>query len=295
MRALLIANRAAGSAGAADAPTLLSERGVDFDVAQIATASSWSREEARRVAGDVERVIVAGGDGSLGCAAQVATWLEVPLAVLPLGTANDFARALGLPDDPGAAAALAVDGSTYRTIDLAAVCESPFVNVASVGIAPRAAARAQSLKAHLRALAYPLGALLALVRSRPTFVTARVDGEPVWAGKTWQTMVASTGAFGGWAQTGAAQPDDRQLDLVIVPARRATRKLIFDAASLLRGELAKREGVQHFRGTRIELGMRRAPRLVVDGELVRAGSADISAQIEGPPVRLVVPRPDRGT
>ena len=57
--------------------------------------------------GDADRIVVAGGDGSVGCAAARALDLELPLGVVPAGTANDFARANALPLDPIAAAELA--------------------------------------------------------------------------------------------------------------------------------------------------------------------------------------------
>src|SRR6476619_4115206 len=46
-----------------------------------------------------ERLVVAGGDGTIGAFAELAGWLAVPLAVVPTGTANDFARAHDLPED----------------------------------------------------------------------------------------------------------------------------------------------------------------------------------------------------
>lgn len=95
---------------------------------------------------DVDRVIVAGGDGSLGPCAALAARLEVPIGVVPAGTANDFVRATGLPDDADRACLLAATGDRTRPIDLGRVDEVPFVNVASIGLAPKAAAAAEPLK-----------------------------------------------------------------------------------------------------------------------------------------------------
>ena len=60
-------------------------------------------DELDRV-GDAERIVVCGGDGTIAPVAEVASSLRVPLAVIPGGTANDFARAHGIPLDPRAAA-----------------------------------------------------------------------------------------------------------------------------------------------------------------------------------------------
>jgi diacylglycerol kinase family enzyme len=280
---LLVTNPKAGSAGAVDPAAVLVERGCTVTVVDIAEAASWSGADGRLPASarGIERVVVAGGDGSIGCAAVLARRIDVPLGVVPAGTANDFARAVELPTDLERATVLAATGEQLREVDLARVDDQPFVNVASVGLAPKAAEKAKPLKGGLKALAYPIGAAAAAITSRPMSVVATVDGETAWSGKAWQAMVASTGAFGGWAQTGRTEDGDRQLDLVVIPAGRGMPKLAVDAAALMRGELADREGVHHARGRRIELTLRHAPRIVVDGELIEVDDRHVAAHVEG--------------
>jgi diacylglycerol kinase family enzyme len=290
MHVLLVRNRDSGSADRVDPAGVLVDRGCRVTDVDIADAARWARSrETRRLQG-VDRVVVAGGDGSLGCAAALAQLGDVPLGVVPAGTANDFARAMGLPDELEQACVLAATGDELRDVDLAKVdgVDAHFVNVASIGLAPVAATHAKPLKRGIGALAYPVGAAIAAVRSRPVSVVARVDGHMVWTGKAWQAMVASTGAFGGWADTGATRDGDGQLDLVVVPAGRGGRELAFDAASLARGDLASREGVHHERGRRIELTLHRAPQMVVDGELLDVHQRRIVAEVTDRPVRVVV-------
>jgi diacylglycerol kinase family enzyme len=288
MHVLLVSNQQSGSADAIDPAAALREHDCVVTEVDIADAASWDARRATERAGSVERVVVAGGDGSVGCAARIALTLDVPLAVVPSGTANDFARAMELSDDHAVACELAARGTKLRDIDLADVDGTPFVNVASIGVAPTAAERAQSLKGVLKALAYPVGAAMAAASTRPVSIVAKVDDELVWTGKAWQAMVASTGAFGGWADTGTARHGDGALDLVIVPAGRGTRRLVFDAAALVRGELASRDGVHHARGAKIEVTLHRAPRIVVDGELIDVDDRHVLARVEPRPVRVVV-------
>ena len=288
MRMLLIQNAKSGSADAADPERELRRLGhevVPIDIERAGAITDASREP--ELAG-IERVVVAGGDGSIGVAAALAAGLAVPLGVVPAGTANDFARALELPDDAVAACGIAATSTNLRRIDLARLDGRPFVNVASFGIAPRAADAAGSLKSRLGALAYPIGALLALGGARPTHVEALVDGDPAWHGDAWQVMVASTGAFGGWADVGGTHVGDGRLDLVVVPAGRATRRLMFDAAALARGDLAHRDGVTHVRGIEVELRFGSAPELVLDGEQLRADERIVTARVDERPVDLVV-------
>ncbi|MFA7601602.1 MAG: diacylglycerol kinase family protein [Novosphingobium sp.] len=82
------------------------------------------------------RVVVGGGDGTLGCAAAALARTPTALAILPLGTRNHFARQLGIPFDLPAAARIAVGGQRRR-MDLGAAGERVFVNNASFGIYTR--------------------------------------------------------------------------------------------------------------------------------------------------------------
>jgi diacylglycerol kinase family enzyme len=287
MHVLLVRNDASGSADEVDPAAAIAASGSVVTEADLDRATRWSRSPARSL-DDVERVVVAGGDGSIGVAALLATRLDVPLGVVPAGTANDFARAMDLHDDLEDAVRVAAFGEQLREIDLGRIGDRAFVNVASLGLAPAAAKTARPLKRGIGALAYPVGALVAAVRTRPVVVSARIDGHLVWTGKAWQVMVASSGAFGGWADTGATTQGDGQLDLVVVPAGRGTRELAFDAAALARGELAHRYGVHHDRGRVIELSVGRAPSMVVDGEVVDLDAAVVTARVDERRLRVVV-------
>ena len=77
-----------------------------------------AESRARIAAWEPERIAVAGGDGTIGPVAGLAGRLDVPLAVIPAGTANDFARVHGLPDDLREAAVLAAAGTDTRPLEL---------------------------------------------------------------------------------------------------------------------------------------------------------------------------------
>ena len=89
--------------------------------------------------GDADRVAVAGGDGSIGPAAAAASRAALPLAVIPCGTANNFARALEIPQELEEACRLAATGTRIRPVELCWLGERPFVNCASAGLAVAAA------------------------------------------------------------------------------------------------------------------------------------------------------------
>lgn len=89
---------------------------------------------------EYEAVIVAGGDGTVSCAASVLAGTDKPLGVLPLGTLNHFARDLGLPADPDAAA-VALSAGRWRQVDVGEVNGRVFVNNCSIGLYPEAVRR----------------------------------------------------------------------------------------------------------------------------------------------------------
>ena len=84
---------------------------------------------------DLDAVVIGGGDGTILTAILAGLGTRVPLGILPLGTINLFARDLGLPRDPVAAAAVLAAGGPAE-IDLAEVNGMPFAIWASLGMHP---------------------------------------------------------------------------------------------------------------------------------------------------------------
>jgi diacylglycerol kinase family enzyme len=258
---VLCANPASG--GGSDSPDALAatlrERGATvtpLDLSDLGDPAAL---------GDAERLVIAGGDGSIGPAAATAAAAGVPLAVLPTGTANDFARALELPADLEAACALALDpAAQVRRLDLAAADEQPFVNAASAGLAPAAARSAKPLKRALGPLAYALGAAHAGLTAKPLHVTVAVDGATIFTGGAWQLVVGNTGAFGGGSAMGAAEPDDGLLDVAVVPSGPRVA-LLRRARAMRAGRLVHQDDVVHGRGARVVVTG--APSFNVDGEV----------------------------
>jgi diacylglycerol kinase family enzyme len=96
-------------------------------------AAERALAQARR--GEVDAIVVGGGDGSVRAVASVLAETSVPLGVIPLGTLNHFAKDLGIPLQVGDAAATIVAGRT-RMVDLAEVNGETFINNSSIGIYP---------------------------------------------------------------------------------------------------------------------------------------------------------------
>jgi diacylglycerol kinase family enzyme len=282
----LVANRSAGAIDrVADVERVLRDAGADVEAVALDEfcAGPGRVDEprlaatARRVA-NVERVVVAGGDGSLGPAALLALRAARPLAVVPVGTANSFARWFGVPLDVEEAARLAArrDAGT-RPIELAEAGGRPFVNVASTGLAVLAARHARPAKRRLGPFAYVLGGVRAALTGRPVGATVSCDGREVWRGEAWQILVAASGAFAGESSTGGVDPEDHRLDVAIVEAGRRV-DLVRYGWAMRRGRLVHERGVRHVRGGEVVLALagRARHEFNVDGEVLALAEARFS-------------------
>ncbi|HEX7133858.1 MAG TPA: diacylglycerol kinase family protein [Iamia sp.] len=103
----------------------------------VRTVNGMSVGLSVRMAADrgADVVVVAGGDGTLGTAADALADTGIPLGILPLGTFNHFAKDLGIPIDLARAAAVVVEGRTVA-VDVAEVNGRTFVNNSSIGLYP---------------------------------------------------------------------------------------------------------------------------------------------------------------
>lgn len=276
-RVALVANPDSGSGEAEAVAREL--RGLGAEVHSLRPG------EAGAAAGlEPDRIVVAGGDGSLAGPAAAAARAGIPFAVVPVGTANDFARHLGVPEDVPDACALALAGEPRR-LDLAWLEGRPFLNAASLGLAPAAARRAEGLKGALGPLAYAAGAVRAALRARPVPVTVVCDGEPWFEGDAWQVTVACTGAFGAGSSVDA-DPRDGRLDVVVIEAN-GRAALARHAWGLRRGTVARQRGAAKRRCRTAELRFSGRRAFNVDGELVETESCGFS--IDPGAVRVVAP------
>jgi diacylglycerol kinase (ATP) len=164
-----------------------------------------------------DRIVIGGGDGTISNALPELLKLNKPLAVLPLGTANDFARSLGLPQGGLAAARVALHGRAHQ-VDVGLVNGRPFLNVASVGVAAEISqAQSKELKRTWGILSYPIGLLRVARDARPFHVELVLDGVPTWSGAVYQASVGN-GRYHGGGLTVAehAAIDDGTLHVYVV-------------------------------------------------------------------------------
>jgi len=234
---------------------------------------------------EADLLIVGGGDGTMNAAADGVIESGLPLGILPLGTANDLARTLGLPTDLAAAANVIVAGRT-QPIDLGRINGKPFFNVASMGLSTDVArAMAGETKRRWGVLGYPIAFWRASQRRRSFRADIRCDQERRRL-HSIQIWVGNGRHFGGGMTVAAdAAIDDGLLDLVSL-APRGFWQLIL-TSPLLRWGHHGDERVRHWRGTEIEIHTHRTMPVNTDGEL----TTQTPARIEVVPkaIRVFVP------
>jgi YegS/Rv2252/BmrU family lipid kinase len=273
LRALLICHAKTDAArGAMDAAAaVLAASGMRL------TQQPWPGHDAmpaaiRRHAEAVDLVVLGGGDGTINAGAAALLATQLPLGILPLGTANDLARTLGIPTEPEAAARVIL-GGVRRRIDLGEVNGRPFFNVASIGLSVAITRGLTSeLKRRWGRLAYAVATLRALPQARP-FRAELHYGDRVELVRTLQIAVGNGRHYGaGMVVADHAEPDDGLLHLYSLEFQRA-----WWLAPLLP---ALRAGTQRrWRQVRaadcaaVEIRTGRARRVDADGELLTATPA----------------------
>jgi YegS/Rv2252/BmrU family lipid kinase len=226
-------------------------------------AERLAREAARS---GCERIIVAGGDGTLS---EVATGLlaaglggAAAIGILPLASGGDFARTLGIPREIGAAIEVLrkgerrqIDAGVAHYLDTAGAPRSSyFVNAASAGISGLVMRYVN--RSHKRLgthAAFALGSLRAIAVYRMRGAQLRVDGELFFEGPL-ALAAASNGRYfgGGMRAAPGARPDDGAFDVMAIPDL-SKLGLCARLPRLYRGTHLEMRGVRSARGRVVEI------------------------------------------
>lgn len=267
-RVLLIVNTRARNGAAAHDEVRARFEAAGLDVRRAKTETADDIPKAvRAAAGEVDAVVIGGGDGTISRAGLALKETGLPLGILPLGTANDLARTLGLPEDPGAAAEVIL-GGLRRKIDLGTANDRPFFNVASIGLSSDLARELSAgLKKRWGRFGYAVAAVRALWKARRFSAWVSEDGETRQT-KTLQIAVGNGVFYGGGTRVAAdAAIDDGHLDLYSLETGDVL-KLALMLRTFRSGEHGAWHEVQTARGTEFEIRTSKPKQVNADGELI---------------------------
>lgn len=230
-------------------------------------------------------VLAAGGDGTVQAVAAACARADAVLAVLPSGTANDFARSLGLDDDPDAACRAVTDDRRVR-VDLARIGGRVFVNVAHAGLGAQASrAVGDEDKKWFGPLSYA-GRLVDRWREhRGTRGELRCDDE-TFSGRWLEVGIANGAFYGGGHRVPGAVVDDGKLDIYAVRADHPVRLAwTFAAVRLLGPDRVRSRKLVHCRATRMAFSTHDPVAVTADGEDV--GTTPIEIELEAGALKVV--------
>jgi diacylglycerol kinase (ATP) len=245
-------------------------------------AEELARDAVRQ---GVDRIVAAGGDGTLN---EVVNGLSedfgrASLGLLPLGTGNDFARSIQVPDDLEGALAVLREGRTRRLDVVRATLPGRsryFINMSAGGFSGLVSEKADDAKDRWGPLAYMRAAVEALPELRTFQAAIRLSGAEELDLETYN-LVVSNGRFvaGGIPAAPQAELDDGLLDLMIVPATTGP-KLALLVPQVLLGRHLGSDLLVFRKATRIEIQSDPPMTFNLDGELLD----------EAPSVFEVLPR-----
>ena len=260
-------------------------------VHQVVSGAELAETLDRVVDDGHDLIVVGGGDGTVSCAAGRVAGTDVTLAVLPLGTANDLARTLEIPNDLAGACSAVADGKVVD-IDLGRADGRPFLNVASVGLSAGVTqALSPALKKRMGPLAYGVATLRAYGRHRPFLARLEFpegDREPLELDNLLQVAVGNGRHYGGGSMVSpTAGIDDHTLDIYAIEAAPPWEHLKI-ARMLKDGSFINNDRVHHLTTRSVRVATEPSLPVNLDGELATATPTDFTIQRNA--VHILVPQ-----
>lgn len=275
---LLLNGKKAAQENIREAVSKLRNEGHELQVRATWEAGDFASFVLEAAQQNIKRIIVGGGDGSIN---EVVSALiennitDISLAVLPLGTANDFASAATIPTaDPYAALLLAVTGSSYW-VDAAQVNDRYFINIATAGFGAQVTATTPvALKNFLGGGAYTLSGLVQAIHFQP------FQGHISFDGVVKQSSIV-VGAICNGRQAGGGQQlaEQAYIDDGLLEAVSLQQFALNDAAKVLeelqRTDMVSGQFVQRQQVKKVQWNSEEIMPINLDGEPIHAKQINI--------------------
>lgn len=247
-------------AGGADDPVLdealaVLEAGTDLQVRRT-HGDDELKSALRSARGGF--AVTFGGDGSVHTVVsaldELGLFEEVELAIVPMGTGNDYVRTVGIDPDPVEAARQAVEYEAHPTDLVRDDAGRLIVNVVHVGLGAEANVRARPWKKVLGPVGYAVGAIGSGVFGKGVRATVKIDGERVAEGERIAQVAVGNGRHvgGGAPLLPDADPFDGFMDVAVSFAEPRWRRLGY-AWRLRRGRHPMRDDVLYRRATTVSV------------------------------------------
>jgi diacylglycerol kinase (ATP) len=230
---------------------------------ELGQAAAFAADAARR---GVDVVAAVGGDGTINEVVNGLDGHDVPLGIIPLGTANDFARQVGIPADADHAMDVILQRKPRR-LDTASLNGRRFLNVSTGGLGAEATAETPSeIKESLGPMAYAISGVRKLAGAQPYHARFVGDGFS-YEGEFLTFAVGLTRSTGGGTLvTPLASATDGLLDLCIVEGM-SRGDFARTVLKLKRGEHLGQDGVRYVQLEAVTIESPEPLAVNVDGEI----------------------------
>lgn len=240
------------------------------------------------VTSGADLVVACGGDGTVGEVANGLVGTDTPLAVLPLGTGNDFCRTIGVSQSLDEAITTLFDGRP-QPVDVGRCGEGYFLNVAGCGFDAQVA---QRINAGFRFLsgtpAYVAATLSTLIKYRPIALRITIDGVSLET-RVMLCAIANARTYGGGMKIAPqASLQDGLFDIILVEE---VSKFEFLRAfpTVFKGNHLSHPKVKSFRGKQVKLESPSQIPLLADGEELHGSAMEF--EVVPLALKVMVPRP----
>ena len=287
MNTRFLVNPTAGRGKAAAALSAIEPRVGRENVVVTGGAEHLRQATWQAVADGVERVVVAGGDGTAHQVVQELAGKSTALAVLPLGSGNDLAATLGMPEDLRAAIELALT-APVRRMDLGRIGERFFALYCGVGFDGEVS---RTYNEKVRWVKGPVGYVWASIRAMMSFEAPVLTLEDDH-GVVEQPMMLAVAANarrcgGGMMMAPMAKIDDGRFELITLDAV-PRRSILLLLSKVFRGAHLEHPRVQHRTVSRLTIAADRRLWAYGDGEpLFEIGSEPVEVEIHPKHLRVV--------
>ena len=288
-RATLVVNAMSRSGAAAfdEARDKLATAGVELIDAHAVQNPDMMEPVVKAAIAKSPMVIIGGGDGTLSSTVDFFMGSDTVFAVLPLGTANSFARTLGLPLDLDGAIGV-IAGGRRKRIDLGVIDGDYFANAAALGLSPLIADTVpHGLKKYLGMVGYLLWAVRVAFKFRPFRLRVTLDDGSVVKAWATEARIANGSHHGG-----VELVEDQALDSGQIVIQAVTGKSLWGLAwswfatlfKLRRRALTTTE----WWGRKLQLEARPAQKISIDGEI--AARTPVTVEIAKGAIEVAAPR-----
>ncbi|MEW9529576.1 diacylglycerol kinase family protein [Microbispora sp. NPDC049125] len=237
------------------------------------------------VAGSPGALVAFGGDGLVHIAVQAVAGTAVPLGIVPAGTGNDIAGALGLPRRDPLAAADVVAAGAHRVVDAATVADEWFAGVVACGFDSRVNERANAMTSPPGMARYLVALAQELRSFRPIAFRITLDGGVIER-EAMLVAVANTSSYGaGMRICPGARPDDGLLDVLILGAM-STGEFLRTFPRVYRGSHVGHPSVTVRRAASVTV---EAADVVAYADGERVGPAPVTCTVAPGALRVLVP------